>query len=128
MVAFSLIILTAMMCKKAGSTPSQAREVAQPIGSQIVIEHEMVMRCSDRPSALSEASKPPPSMLAKLLERAGLPETLSVATRQVLRRSRYVLAARMLLESGDLVSTPPGSHTAISLSGKAATAAKNLNV
>ena len=75
-----------------------------------------------------EASKPPPSMLAKLLERAGLPETLSAATRQVLRRSRYVLAARMLLESGDLVSTPPGSHKAISLSGKAATAAKNLNV
>ncbi|CAE7461699.1 Tspear, partial [Symbiodinium necroappetens] len=92
LVALSVPIFMAKMCQQAGSPRRQSIEEPQTVGSSVE---------EGPPLAQGQASA------QKFLPRLGLPETFSGA-RQIIKKSKYVLAVKMLLESGNLLSSPPG--------------------
>ncbi|CAE7201287.1 TSPEAR, partial [Symbiodinium sp. KB8] len=88
LVALSVPVFMAKMCQQAGSPPRQSIEEPQTVGSSVE---------EGTPLAQGQAS-------AQKFLPLGLPETFSGA-RQIIKKSKYVLAVKMLLESGNLLSS-----------------------
>ena len=113
LAALSLPIFMAKMCEQAGSRTNQSIEEPQTVGISI----EDGPNNSDRTrgsAATADAAggQSETTLLAQLQAPSKwFPESFSGA-RQILRKSPYILAVKMLLESGNLLSTPPGSHIA----------------
>ncbi|CAE7941654.1 TSPEAR [Symbiodinium necroappetens] len=87
LVALSVPIFMAKMSGQAGSRPRQSIEEPQTVGSSV-----------EEGTPLAQEGQASPQ---KLLPNLRLPETFSGA-RQLIKKSKYVLAVKMLLESGML--------------------------
>ena len=127
LVALSVPIFMAKMCEQAGSRPRQSIEEPQTVGISIeegpnyrgeptrpVVQADAALATPVVPGAEATQSEGTPLAQAegqaspqKLLPNLGLPETFTGA-RKIMKKSRYILAVKMLLESGNLLSTPPG--------------------
>ena len=141
LVALSVPIFMARMCEQAGSRPRQSIEEPRTVGISVEegpdypAEPPGSVMHADAASASpavhgAEAKQSEGTPLAqaadqasaqKFLPRLGLPETFTGA-RQIIKKSKYVLAVKMLLESGNLLSSPPGLQNR----GKCCTAGKQL--
>ena len=111
LVALSVPVFMAKMCQQAGSPPRQSIEEPQTVGSSVeegpdaasasqAVHGAEAKQSEGTPLAQGQAS-------AQKFLPLGLPETFSGA-RQIIKKSKYVLAVKMLLESGNLLSSPPG--------------------
>ena len=148
LVALSVPIFMAKMSEQAGSRTRQSIEEPQPVGISVeegpdypaeppgsVVHADAASASQAAHGAEAKQSEGTPLARAeghsspqKFLPNLGLPETFSGA-RQIIKKSKYVLAVKMLLESGNLLSSPPGLQKRQMLhSGNAATAARSFKV
>ncbi|CAE7367414.1 TSPEAR [Symbiodinium sp. CCMP2456] len=124
LVALSVPIFMAKMCEQAGSRARQSIGESQIVGSSIeeaaedpgilpgsVVQADAASATEAVPGTEATQSEGTPLAQAqgqaapqKFLPSLGLPKTFTGA-RQIMNKSPYILAVKMLLESGNLLST-----------------------